>query len=129
MSNDRPDDRPDARPAAALTGPVVGTEPDFLKTVPMDNAVGAIVALSAELYILRERLQALEAELAARKVLPAGAVENHAPTPEGARARQADLDAFTHRILSELARDRVPTSSIDPDVGKYLRTIREIRGG
>ncbi len=117
------------RPNAALTGPVIGTEPDFLRALPMDNAVGAIVALSAEVYILRERLQALEAELASRKVLPAGAVENRASTPEEEKARQADLAAFTQRILSELARDRVPSSTIDPDVGKYLKTIREIRGG
>lgn len=119
----------DKRPNAALTGPVLGTEPDFLGALPMDNAVGAIVALSAEVWILRERLQALEAELASRKVLPGGAVENHAATPEEARARQADLEAFTQRILSELARNRVPTSSIDPGVARYLKTIREIRGG
>jgi hypothetical protein len=106
---------------AALQGPVTGIEPDFLRALPMDNAVGAIVALTAEVWILRERLGALEAELGARRVLSEGAVENHEDTPERQQARAAELAAFTSRVLSELARDRVPVSSIDPDVQKYLK--------
>jgi hypothetical protein len=112
---------------AGLEGPVTNVEPDFLERLPMDNAVGAILALAAEVYILRERLHALEAELAARRIVPAGAVENRVPAPEEAQAKQQDLAAFTHRILSELARDRVPTSSIHPDVAKYLKTYDELR--
>jgi hypothetical protein len=50
---------------AALPGPIVGAEPDFLGALPMDNAVGAIVALTSEVWMLRERLAALEAELGA----------------------------------------------------------------
>lgn len=104
----------------ALQGPVTDIEPDFLGTLPMDNAVGAIVALTAEVYMLRERLGALESELASHKVLPADAVENHVDTREQAQARAADLAAYTQRVLSELTRDRVPVSNIDPDVEKYL---------
>ena len=74
---------------ASLQGPVTDTEPDFLHDVPMDNAVGAIMALTAEVYLLRERLATLEAELASRQVLPADAVEKHVDTPEQAAARSA----------------------------------------
>jgi hypothetical protein len=105
---------------AALQGPVTDVEPDFLRALPLDNAVGAIVALTAEVWMLRERLGALEAELAARRVLPEGAVESHQDGPEQRQARAAELAAFTNRVLSELARDRVPVSSIDPEVKKYL---------
>jgi hypothetical protein len=117
------DDQNDAPPRtnAALRGPVTDTEPDFLAALPMDNAVGAIVALTAEVYMLRERLGALESELASRKVLPADAVESHVDSPAEAQARAADLAAFTQRVLSELSRDRVPVSLIDPAVAKYLR--------
>ena len=59
---------------AALQGPVTDVEPDFLHALPMDNAVGAIVALTAEVWMLRERLATLEAELTSRRVLPDGAV-------------------------------------------------------
>ncbi|MGA0800044.1 MAG: hypothetical protein ACO3P5_06330 [Steroidobacteraceae bacterium] len=106
---------------ASLQGPVTDTEPDFLHDVPMDNAVGAIMALTAEVYMLRERLATLEAELNARKVLPTDAVEQHVDTPEQASARAADLAAYTERIMSELIRDRVPVSRIDPGVTKYLK--------
>ncbi len=105
---------------AALHGPVTGTEPDFLRALPMDNAVGAIVALTAEVWMLRERLATLEAELTARRVLPEGAVEKHQESAEQQKTRASELAAFTNRVLAELARDRVPVSSIDPDVGRYL---------
>jgi hypothetical protein len=109
---------------AALQGPVTGTEPDFLRQLPMDNAVGAIVALTDEVWLLRERLGALEAELAARRVLPEGAVEQHEDDPARAAARAAELAAFTQRVLAELARDRVPVSRIDPGVSRYLQPLR-----
>jgi hypothetical protein len=110
-----------------LAGPVIGQEPDFLRALPMDNAVGAILALSAEIYLLRERLQSLEAELTSRKVLPAGAVENHQPQSDEAQRRQEDLAAFTHRVMSELVRDRRPVSEIHPDVAQYLKTYAQLK--
>ncbi len=106
---------------AALQGAIKDTEPDFLAALPMDNAVGAIMALSAELYLLRERLSTLELELAAHHILPEGAVEHHKDTPLQAQTRAEDLAAYTNRILSELARDRIPVSVIHPNVNKYLR--------
>lgn len=106
---------------AALQAPVTDREPVLLSHLPMDNAVGAIMALTAEVWLLRERLGALETELAARRVLPEGAVERHQDTPEQAQARAAELAAFTERVMSELARDREPVSRIDPRVQKYLR--------
>jgi hypothetical protein len=112
---------------ALLDAPVIGREPDFLGHLPMDNAVGAIVALTAEVYLLRERLQALEALLTARRVLPSGAVEAHNATAQEREAQQADLAAFTQRVLSELARNRTPVSSVDPRVSKYLKTFDELR--
>lgn len=112
---------------AALQGPVLDVEPDFLRALPMDNAIGAIVALTGEVYLLRERLQSLEAELAARRVLPEGAVEAHQPTPEQQQARAEDLARYTQRVLSELSRDRTPVSHIDPRVTDYLATTTELR--
>jgi hypothetical protein len=103
-----------------LRGPITTTEPDFVRDLPVDNLVGAIVGLAAEVYLLRERLQAMEAELEARRVIPPGAVEHQQPTPEQAAARQADLAAFVNRVLGELSRDRKPASQVDPAVTRYL---------
>jgi len=105
---------------AALQGPVTHIEPDFLHKLPMDNAVGAIMALTAEVWMLRERLAALEAELESRKILPAGAVENHQDVGAAAEARAADLAAYTERVMGELTRNREPVSHIDPAVQKFL---------
>lgn len=110
-----------------LTGPVLDTEPDFLAGLPMDNAVGAIMALTAEVYLLRERLQTLEAELTQRKILPADAVENHQSSAEEASRQQDDLAAFTQRVLAELSRDRTPVSRIHPEVFKYLQTYAQLQ--
>ncbi|MCS6947979.1 MAG: hypothetical protein NZM12_10225 [Steroidobacteraceae bacterium] len=118
MANDPP---APAAPTVPLSAPIIDREPDFLTALPMDNAVGAIVALAAEVYLLRERLHALEAELTRRDVLPADAVERHEPSPQERQRRQEDLDAFTQRILSELTRDRTPVSRIDPGVTKFLQ--------
>jgi len=115
----------DVRPG--LDGPITGTEPEFLRDVPKDNLVGAIVALAAELYVVRERLHTLEAELVGRKVLPAQAVEEHAPREDESRVRQADLGAFVNRVLSELSRPARPTSKVDPAVVQHLATYAELR--
>lgn len=106
---------------AALAGPITTQEPDFLRALPMDNAVGAIVALTAEVYMLRERLQALESQLTRRQLLPRDAVEQHEGDAQEQAARAADLASFTERVLSELSRTRVPVSQIDPQVDRYLQ--------
>lgn len=106
---------------AALHGPITTQEPDFLRALPMDNAVGAIVALTAEVYLLRERLQAMESQLTQRQVLPQGAVERHEGDAQEQARRAADLAAFTERVLSELSRNRVPVSQIDPGIDRYLK--------
>lgn len=112
----------DVRPG--ITGPITDVEPEFLGDIPKDNLVGAIVALASELYVVRERLQTLEAELIGRKVLPPHAVEEHVSREDEARARQADVTGFVNRVLSELARAPQPTSRIDPEVGRYLKPVR-----
>ncbi|MCB1624600.1 MAG: hypothetical protein KDI32_08435 [Pseudomonadales bacterium] len=111
---------------ALLEGPVLEREPTFLDALPNDNLVGAIVALTSEVYILRERLQTLEAELEARKVLPAAAVEHHDSSAAERDARSADLAGFTERIFSELSRDRTPVSTIDPRVMNLMKTHHEL---
>lgn len=120
----------DASPAnAALSAPITTREPDFLRALPMDNAVGAIVALTAEVYLLRERLQALESQLTRRQLLPQDAVEKHEGDAQEQAQRAADLAAFTERVLSELSRTRVPVSEIDPGIDRYLKTYRSADSG
>jgi hypothetical protein len=97
---------------SVLTGPVTTTEPKFLHDIGMDRMVGAFVALASEVYILRDRLGALEAVLENAKTIPEGAVEALEETPEQSKTRQDDAQGFVTRVLSELHRSDVPISHI-----------------
>ena len=97
---------------SVLTGPVTTTEPAFLHDIGMDRMVGAFVALSSEVYILRDRLAALETVLANNKTMAADAIEALEETPDQSKARQEDAQRFVTRVLSELHRSDVPISHI-----------------
>lgn len=103
------------------TGPITGDEPDWIYDLPVDNMVGAITALSGEVYILRERLRALERELVRRDTLSENTVEHHEPTQSEREADQKDLDAFVNRIWSEIMRDRKTVANVAPGAEKYFK--------
>jgi hypothetical protein len=103
------------------TGPVTGDEPDWIHDLPVDNMVGAITALSAEVYILKERLRAMERELVRRETLTPNAVEDHEPTEGEREADQKDLDAFVNRIWTEIMRDRTAVAKVDPGAVDYFK--------
>ena len=113
---------PDQKPFKTIkTGPVTDEEPDWLHDLPVDNLVGAITALSGEVYILRERLRAMERELVRRDALSANAVEDHEPTEAERETDQQDLDSFVNRIWSEIMRDRKPVSNVNPKAVDFFR--------
>ena len=99
-----------------LTGPIEGADPEFLSDLPKDNLVAGIMALSGEVYILRERLRSLERALERKDTLSAGEVEALEPTEAERDLDQADLTAFVARIMSEITRQAVPASSVNPRV-------------
>ena len=113
----------EARFKSALTGPITTKEPAFLHDVDMDRMVGAFVALSGEVYVLRDRLRTLEAVLEKAGDIAKGAVEVHEEDSEAAAANAADASAFATRVLSELHRSDVPVSHI----GRKVREMAEDR--
>jgi len=102
-------------------GPVTGDEPDWIHDLPVDNMVGAITALSAEVYILKERLRAMERELVRRDALTPTAVEEHEPTEDERVDDQKELDAFVNRIWTEILRDRQTVANVDPGAVDYFK--------
>lgn len=106
---------------SVLTGPVTTTEPEFLHDIGMDRMVGAFVALASEVYILRDRLGALETVLANNKTIAEDAIEALEETPEQSQARQDDVQRFVTRVLSELHRSDVPISHI----GRKVREMTD----
>lgn len=101
-----------SRYKSVLTGPVGTKEPRFLHDLPLDNVVGALIALAGEVYILRDRVQTLEAVLTEAKTIAPDAVENFKESPEKDKARNEDAKKFVNRVLRELHRSDVPVSKI-----------------
>ena len=73
----------------------------FFKDPAIDRLMGVTMALATEVYVLRDRLRALEAHLAQH-----GAVDlpslNQEVAPDALAAHQADRDAFVAHLLSPL---------------------------
>ena len=105
---------------AIQTGPVTDREPLLLHDLPQDRILSALVALAGELYMVRDRVKVLEAELEKNNILPPDAVENHEDTSEEAAAREKDAQAFADRFWLQLLKSDEPISKIDPAIKKYL---------
>ena len=83
------------------TGAGRASEQTFFADPALDRALGVIMALASEVYVLRDRLRALEAELAARGVLPKGTLDTE-PSPAALAADAADRAAFVAHLLEPL---------------------------
>jgi hypothetical protein len=75
-------------------------EPSFLRDPAQDALLDALVALTAELWVERDRRMLLEKLLAARGILEADALEQFRPSESDGRERGAARDALVRRILS-----------------------------
>jgi hypothetical protein len=76
-------------------------EQTFFADPALDRAFGVVMALATEVYVLRDRLAALEAQLAARGLLDRAGLEAE-PSPEEVAARAADRDAFVEHLMHHL---------------------------
>lgn len=73
----------------------------FFADPALDRAFGTVMALATEVYVLRDRLQALEAQLTQRGALDAAALAAE-PAPDEVAARAADRAAFVAHLLEPL---------------------------
>jgi len=96
-----------------------GPEQTFFADPALDRAMGVIMALATEVYVLRDRLRALEAELAARGVMPKEALDAE-PSPAALAAAAADRAAFVAHLLEPLLGEAA-SKSLAPDA-PYARS-------
>lgn len=73
----------------------------FFADPALDRAFGTVMALATEVYVLRDRLQAVEAALAKRGALDLAALAAE-PSAEESAARAADRAAFVAHIMEPL---------------------------
>lgn len=76
-------------------------EQTFFEDEALDRAFGVVMALATEVYVLRDRLSALETALERGGVLDRDALSAE-PTAEERAARQADRDAFVAGLMRNL---------------------------
>jgi hypothetical protein len=74
----------------------------FFNDPAMDKMMGMIMALAAEVYILRDRNRALEDRLVSAGLMQAGALDEYKPDPERSKQVGAERDAFIARIMQPL---------------------------
>ncbi len=77
-------------------------EQTFFNDPALDKMMGMVMALAAEVYILRDRNRALEEMLEQTGVLPTGALDNYQPDDERRQQLAAERDAFIARIMQPL---------------------------
>ncbi len=76
-------------------------EQTFFADPALDRAMGVVMALATEVYVLRDRLGAIEAKLAERGLLDPRALDDE-PAPEAVAAAARDRAAFADHVLQPL---------------------------
>jgi hypothetical protein len=74
-------------------------EQTFFTDPALDRALGIVMALATEVYVLRDRLFALERHLAGQGTLDPARLSGQ-PSPEEAAATRADRDAFVAHLMA-----------------------------
>ena len=76
-------------------------EQTFFEDPALDRAFGVIMSLATEVYVLRDRMAALESQLAEKGIVDLAALDAE-PSPEEQAGRAADRTAFTAHLLQNL---------------------------
>ncbi|MSQ72217.1 MAG: hypothetical protein EXR27_13120 [Betaproteobacteria bacterium] len=85
-------DLPEGRPRPEQT---------FFADPAIDRTLGVVMALATEVYVLRDRLHAMQSELARRGLLDIERLDAE-PGPAEIAARDADRDAFVAHLMDNL---------------------------
>ena len=81
-------------------------EQTFFEDEALDRAFGVVMALASEVYVLRDRLQALEALLIDNDVIAKGALDAE-PDAAALAATSTDREAFVAHLLQNLLGEQV----------------------
>ena len=93
------------------SGATARPEQTFFPDPAVDRVLGVVMALASEVYVLRDRTRALEAQLAARGLLDGAALD--AEPDAAARASiRADRDAFVEHLLQPLMGQQVSKGAL-----------------
>ena len=77
-------------------------EQTFFPDPALDRAFGVIMALAQEVWVMRDRMAALEAQLAKRGVLDIAKLDEEPRGEEETAQRGAERDAFVAHLMQNL---------------------------
>jgi hypothetical protein len=87
----------------------------FFPDPNVDRILGVVMELAAEVYVLRERLQNVEALLERGGTLSRADLESYAPTDQERAQRLAERDALIARMLAPMtAESNSPAPPFEP---------------
>lgn len=87
-------------------------EQTFFEDPAVDRAVGMIMTLASELYVLRDRQRCLEKTLAAKGLLDIAELDGYTPSPEEAEEIAADRDAFVAGLMEQVLGRQVSKGAV-----------------
>ena len=87
------------------------SEQTFFPDPAIDRVLGVVMALATEVYVLRDRTRALEAQLAARGHVDRAALDAE-PDAETLAAARADRDAFVAHLMQPLMGQQVSRGAL-----------------
>ena len=93
--------------------PVESPRPEqtFFADPAVDRVLGVVMALATEVYVLRDRVRAMEAQLTARGTLDGAALDREPDGAAGAAVR-ADRDAFVQHLMQPLLGQQVSKGAL-----------------
>jgi len=98
-------------------------EQTFFADPAIDRVLGVAMTLAAEVWVLRDRVRALEALLVAGGQLVPGALDAYAPSADEAEAIAKDREAFTAALMENLLGRQV-SKGAPPDLVEQLARKR-----
>ncbi len=119
---------PAKTPGAAPAGrpkPEMGGRPYFFDDPAIDQIMAVVLAMSAELSVVYDRVDTIERLLAGRDLLDRGEVETYRPDTQVAKERQARHKNYLDRIFRIIRDERQGLVPHD-NMSDYDQVISEV---
>jgi hypothetical protein len=95
-------------------------EQQFFEDPVVDRLMGVVMALAAEVYIIKDRERALEQVLADKGIIGSDAVESFKPASPDQESSGKERDAFVSRIFESIVAGGEAMSAVDLDLVEKL---------
>lgn len=102
-----------------------GKRPAYFDDPAQDRTLSIVMALVAEVSVLRERLDTVERLLDAKGAVSRADIESFIPDRDAAYERGLLTKAYIARIMRGVQQDMEAIGEIDPPVEEISRTLRD----